>query len=508
MNFLQKISAIWRNISLVQRALLTAVVLTSVIVGGLLVYWARRPDMRLLYQDLGPEEASKITEKIAEQGIAYQLRNGGTSIYAPKENIYQLRLDMAKEGLPAGEQGGYRIFDDEKIGVSPFVQNVNLKRALQEELAKSIQMIDGVVHARVHIVSAKQALFTSESGGTTASVVIRLRPGYRVSALNVAAITHLVSGSVEGLQAKNVTVIDSTGRLLSGESDETMARGASTVADYKERVEQNLAAKVEDMLTTVLGPGRATVRVSAVIDMTSVNLVTETYDPTKKVAKKEEIKSNSETEPGSVPAEGEPIVPGGTKKDETVLTEYAVGKTVEQKVDLPGEIKSLKVAAVVDLSPEVAADANQPEAGAELAKIMQLSDVENLIRNALGLEQTDALTVVEARFHRPLESLVDEETSGGLDYIAIARQASLGIMAVCALLVLKVFSGSKKRTAAGVAGQLPEAQGAVGLLPAGTEAAGSEALALRREVAGVLQSNPERVRQLFASWLEEGAQPQ
>ncbi len=507
MDFLRKINAIWRNVSLVQRALLLAVLLTSVIVGGLLFYWARRPDMRLLYQDLGPEEASKITEKIAEQGIAYQLRNGGTAIYAPKENIYQLRLDMAKEGLPAGEQGGYRIFDDEKIGVSPFVQNVNLKRALQEELAKSIQMIDGVVHARVHIVSAKQALFQSDAGGTTASVIIRLRPGYRLSGLNVAAITHLVSGSVEGLQAKNVTVIDSAGRLLSGEPDETMARGASTVADYKERVEQNLAAKVEDMLTTVLGPGRATVRVSAVIDMTSVNLVTETYDPTTKVPKKEEIKSNSETEPGTVPAEGEAVVPGGTKKDETVLTEYAVGKKVEQKVDLPGEIKSLKVAAVVDLMPDVAADANQTQAGAEPTKIMQLPDVENLIRNALGLEQTDALTVVEARFHRPLESLVDEETSAGLDYIAIARQASLGIMAVCALLVLKVFGGSRKKAAA-AAGQLLQAQGAVGLLPAAAEAPASEALALRREIAGALQSNPERVRQLFASWLEEGAQPQ
>jgi flagellar M-ring protein FliF len=271
-----------------------------------------------------------------------------------------------------------------------------------------------------------------------------------------------------------------------------MARGASTVADYKERVEQNLGAKVEDMLTTVLGPGRATVRVSAVIDMTSVNLVTETYDPTGKVTKKEEIKSNSET-----------------KKDETILTEYVVGKKVEQKVALPGEIKSLKVAAVVDLSPDVAADANQAEAGTEVAKIMQLADVENLIKNALGLEQTDALTVIDARFYRPLESLVDEEAAGGLDYIAIARQASLGIMAVCALLVLKVFSGSKKKTAAAAAaGQLPQAEGAAGLLPAATEAGGSETLVLRREIAGALQNNPEQVKQLFAGWLEESSQMQ
>jgi flagellar M-ring protein FliF len=213
MGFFQKIRAIWEKISLVQRALLVAIVLTFVIAGGLLVHWARMPDMRMLYTDLVPEEASEITEKISEQGIAYELRNGGTAIYVPKENVYQLRLDMAKEGLPAGEQGGYKIFDNEKIGISPFVQSVNLKRALQDELARSIQMIDGVNQARVHIVNSEQTLFTSEAGKTTASVVLKLRPGYRLSSLNIAAITHLVSGSVEGLTSDNVTVIDSQGRL-------------------------------------------------------------------------------------------------------------------------------------------------------------------------------------------------------------------------------------------------------------------------------------------------------
>ncbi len=102
MSFLQKIQAVWDNISIVQRALLVAVVVTLGIVGALLFQWARRPDMRMLYQQLSAEEASKITEKISEKGIAYELRNGGTTIYAPKEHVYQLRLDMAKDGLPVG----------------------------------------------------------------------------------------------------------------------------------------------------------------------------------------------------------------------------------------------------------------------------------------------------------------------------------------------------------------------------------------------------------------------
>jgi len=107
MSFFQKIGAIWQKVSIVQRALLIAIVLTFVVVGVLLTNWARRPDMRMLYQQLSPEEASKITEKISEKGIVYELRNGGTSIYVPKEKVYQLRLDMAREGLASGEQGGY-----------------------------------------------------------------------------------------------------------------------------------------------------------------------------------------------------------------------------------------------------------------------------------------------------------------------------------------------------------------------------------------------------------------
>jgi len=497
MNFFQKISAVWQKVSLVQRALLIAVALTFIIAGALLTSWARKPDMGVLYSNLAPEEAAKITEKISEKDIEYKLANSGTTIYVPKQQISQLRLDMAKEGLPADTQGGYKIFDDEKIGVSPFVQNINLKRALQDELAKSIQMINGVVHARVHIVSTEQTLFTSEAGKTTASVVLQLKPGYKISALNIAAITHLVAGSVEGLEPELVTVIDSHGNLISGESGQTMATGAGTVADYRERVEQNLAEKVEGMLTTVLGPGRAKVKVSAEIDMTSVNTVTET--PIKGIPKKEEIKSTSETKSGPASSEGEPIKSADTKKDETIITDYQHGKTVKQEVILPGEIKSLSVAAFVDLSPP---DSNELNAGAEAATTMKLSDVEEIIKNAIGLKKTDPLKVVDTRFHRPaVEALVAEDQSRWPRYIAIARQASLGIMAVCALFVLRIFTGAKRKVGSTAAEQLLDGGGSAGLLPAGS--AGSEPSAMRKQITDTLQNNPEQARQLFASWLEE-----
>ncbi len=504
MNFFQKLNAIWQNVSLVQRALLIAIGLTFIIAGGLLIHWARRPDMGLLYSNLDREEAAKITEKISEKGTVYKLANGGTTIYAPKENIAQLRLDMAKEGLPEGGQKGYGIFDNEKIGISPFVQNVNLKRALQDELAKSIQMIDSVSHARVHIVSTEQTIFTSGSSQTSASVVLQLKPGYRPSALNIAAITHLVASSVEGLSCENVTVVDSQGHLLSSESDQIMAGGAGTVADYRERVEQNLADKVEGMLTAVLGPGRAKVEVSAEIDMTSSNIAKEIYDEGKKVPKKEEIKSESETEAAKASAESGVATPGSTKKGETIVTEYAVPKTVQQTVELPGEIKSLTVAAFVDLSPPKRNETDeskteQAESEAVAAAIMTISDVEEIIKKALGpkLKEED-LKVVDVRFNNPVESLIGKEEPGGLDFVAIARHSSLGVMAICALVALKMFRRAKRKAA--VTEQLPAAGGqTAGLLPA--EAPDSSVM--RRQIANILRSNPEQAQKLFSSWLEE-----
>jgi len=501
MNFFQKLVAVWQKINIVQRALLMAIVLTMGIIGAILTYWARRPDFQVLYAELVPEEAAKITDKIGEKGVHYELRNGGRSVYVPQEMVYQLRLDLAKEGLPAGERGGYKLFDDEKIGVSPFVQNINLKRALQDELSKSIQMIEGVAYARVHIVSNDQTLFSSGQQQTSASVVLKLKPGRRLGDGNIAAIANLVAGSVEGLKVENITIVDSDGRLLSSQADQSLGGGAGTVADYKQRVEQNLADKVEQMLQTVLGPGRATVRVSAEVNMTSVNMVTETYSPTGKVATKEEIKSNSETEP-STGGEGGKALAGGTKKDETVTTEYVVGKTVEQKAGVPGEVTALSVAAVVDLS---AADANQSEAAGQAAKIMQLSDVEKLIETSLGLDLKgkDSLKVVEAKFFRPAAIPDEEQQPKKLDYATIASHASLGITALCALLVLRIFAKARKKAAAEATAQLAAGAEAAGMLPGMTT--GAEPVVVRRQLAEVMRNNPDQARRLFTNWLQEKA---
>ena len=493
MNFLEKLRIIWEGVSLVQRALLIAIILTFVIAGGLLTRWASRPDMRVLYSQLDPVEAAKITEKISEKNIAYKLLNGGTTIYVPKEQVAQLRLDMAKDDLPSGGQKGYGIFDNEKIGVPPFTQKINLNRALQDELAKSIQMIDGVTYARIHIVSPDQRLFSSDGEQTTASVVIKLRAGYRLNSVNIAAITHLVAGGVKGLMAENVTVIDSQGQLLSRDSEGIADNGASSVQDFRERVEKNLENKVEDMLTAVLGPGRSSVKVSAVVDMNSISLITEKYDP-KGLTTKEEINENSKTDAETVLPSNEQTVAGGVEKESKTVSEMIYGKTVEKKIETPGKIQSLSVAAFVDLYPS---DPNQT------APIMAVADVNEIIKKALGPKlEEGGLKVVNIKFNRPVDSLISDDEGGGLDLVAIAGQASMGIMAVCALIALKFFSGSKKKVSSSITGrQLSDGESAAGqLAPGSTE---PEPVKIRRQIASALEDNPEQVKQLFVSWLEE-----
>jgi flagellar M-ring protein FliF len=347
-------------------------------------------------------------------------------------------------------------------------------------------------------------LFESEEDEPTASVILQLQPGHKLSALNIDAITHLVAGSVDRLEPNNVTVVDSEGRLLTDDFDDNMiASGADSVQDYRERIENNLSRKVEEMLNIVLGPGRASVKVSAIIDMKSIDSVKETYDSQGKVPIKEEIKQTKQTDPAQAAGEGEATITGGSKQDDTILTEYVTGKTIVRTTDLPGEITSLKVAAVVDLTRDQTASTEDGTETTEsqAVQIMQMTEVENLIKNALGLTTADSLTVVQADFYKPVIPVDIEEPSSTGRYLAIAKQASLGIMAICALLVFKIFGGAKSKAVAEVATQqLPQGQAAAGLLPAG---GGSESLVLRRQIATAMQNNPEQVKSLFMNWLTE-----
>jgi len=516
MNFLDKINAVWQKIGIVQRALLCAIVIACIITGSLLTKWATTADMRLLYKGLAPEEAGKVVDKIAEAGIEYKLGAGGTSVYVPEDQVYQLRLTMAKEGLPKETQGGYSIFDTEKIGVSPLVQQMNQGRAIQDEIAKSIQMIDGVTFAKVMLVMPEASMYSSSSKEATASVMLQIKPGWKLSSGSIAAISHLVARSTNGLKPENVTIVDDQGRLLTSNSDNNgVISSANTFMDYKTRVEKGLADKVQDMFDTVLGQGRGTVKVSAELDMTSSEIMRTTYE--KGIPRTTETTETTKLT-GNNGAEGEASAPANSETTEESTSDYVNPTTVTKTVEVPGKIISISVAAIVDLSPPKLPDSEEePKEGqdaaaaekAEVADVMTVEQVKDAIRNILGRQLLigkdgqERLTVENIAFARPAVPVMAE--SGLYEKImplmGIVRHASMGLMAVCALLVLKIFAGGKKKSGAegaGAEGQL--GGGGMGMLPApGGELTGT----YKQQISTALNQNPEQVKQLFASWLTE-----
>jgi flagellar M-ring protein FliF len=505
---IQNMRDFWLRIGLIQRVVLLTIVIAAVGAAVLLTGWARKPSMALLYSGLESEQASHIVEKIRDSGTAYELRSGGTAVYVPEERVYSLRLELAGQGLPGGDQRGYRILDEEKIGTSPFTQRLNYRRALEGEIAKSVQILENVVSARVHIVRPESTLFAGQEKSSSATVILKLKPGWRLSPGNVAAIVHMVSGSVENLKPDAVVVVDSAGNLLSGTYQDGVARGMGNFLDFKTQHEEYLSHKVEDMLAQVLGPGRATVRVSCTIDNTNATSTVETYEPSAKVTTKEETKSKSST--GGAPAEG---AAAGSTKDETNTTEYAVGRTVKQEVLAPGKITSTSVAAMVDLSPPPPPAATASgSAATPPAPTVKVADVELIIRSALGLKETDSIKVVDTPFSHATAAdapSADEEatTDKRAFYLDIARNASLGVLVLGALVALKIVTGgSKKRSNLMPVAGLPAGAAGAALAGGGTLAlppgAESDPALLRSRITAALQENPEEVKRLFLAWVE------
>jgi flagellar M-ring protein FliF len=485
--------------SLTRRVMLLAMLLAFGGAAVLLVNWARQPTMGLLYSHLSPEEAAKIVEKVRDEGSPYQLKEGGTAVYAPQEKVYALRLAMASQGLPAGEQEGYRILDDTQIGASPFFQRVNYNRAVEGELSKTIQTLDGVMSARVHVVRPENTLFAPEDKQASASVVLKLKSGRRLTSANVAAIVHLIAGAVEGLRPERVVVVDSGNNLLSGEVDNELAKKAGTFLDYKTQVEQYMANKAEEMLTAALGPNRVSIRVDATIDTTSVEQTVETYDPVNRVVAKEDLKTKS-----SIPATAEPNAKAGsTEKEETTTTEYLASLTKKRQTDLPGKVKAITVAALVDLSPP-AAPQGAKEAAPAPAPTITKEAVRDIIQKALGLPDPNSISVQETSFYKPAIAQVDTAAQEGMfskDFLLeMARRASLGVLVIGALLALKIFGGgsSKKLPAASTLALTGAGTQSAGLLTAET---GADPDLLRARITNALQENPEEVKRLFLTWV-------
>jgi flagellar M-ring protein FliF len=274
--------------ALTPRQLATILIVAIAVVAGVMGFshWERESGMRPLYTGLAPEDASAIVQKMHEGGVDYRITNNGTELLAPEDKVPELRLEMAGLGLPKTGRIGFEIFDKTNFGITDFAEHVNYRRALEGELERSIMAISDVQQARVHVTLPKDSVFTDAREPAKASVLVGLRPGTRLSAPNVVAITNLVSSAVEGLMPEAVSVVDMSGNLLSRPRREGLTDGTQITEaglEYKQAIEHDVAAKINSTLEPLLGPDKFRTGVSADIDMTSGEQSEETFDPAKSV---------------------------------------------------------------------------------------------------------------------------------------------------------------------------------------------------------------------------------
>ena len=390
---------------------LTMVIVILVGLGGIfgVVHWASSPDYVPLFSNLPPEDAGKIVDWLQENNIQYQLEQNGSRILVPKKNQYDARIQLAEEGMPSQRSTGYEIFDKTNLGMSEFVQKLNFRRALEGELSRTIETIDQISEARVHIVIPEPALFREKEKPPTASVALKLSS--KLSESQVNGISHLIASSVEGLEPSNITIIDTHGNVLSNTTDDDPLMAMTTTQiQLKQSLEQNLTDKVASMLDRLLGTDKSIVRVAVDMDFTKSDVTSEIYDPDQTAVRSEEIVENThqQQEQGQTnPADQTQAAtgPSNATNESNTITNYEVSKTVTNTSNQGGSLKRISASVVVDGVYEPVAGGGANETQYRDRTPQELDAIRNVVSGALGFDDTrgDQLSVVSMAFQEPAD---------------------------------------------------------------------------------------------------------
>jgi len=403
--------AIWQQLGLNQK--ITVAASGMLVIGTLVVvvFFTSRTDFALLYGGMDPKDAGEVIAVLEEQSIEYKAGAGGTSLHVPRDKVYQLRMTLANRGLPkaSGNGKGYELFDEKNtISMSDFVQQVNLKRAIQGELARSISKMSGVASAQVMVVMPETRLIIDDSRKPTASVMVTLRSEGILDSGGVNAIRVLVANAIPGLKHNNVSVVDNFNNTLSANDESgSFSAVANSRLTARRNMEIYLATKVRKMLTDVLGPDQVTVMVSADIDHDQITHMSERYDPsgsvTNSIIKLSEISGTAAANPGGVvgtptntnvsDANGSSGLANNNrdKREETYGINNSSSRT--NTVKASGEIRRLTASITV----------RQGTAARDAA---QMNVLTNMVKNALGADvgansiRNDEITVAEMIFNR------------------------------------------------------------------------------------------------------------
>jgi flagellar M-ring protein FliF len=441
-----------RNLGPMRLAVMGAVLMGMV---GFFVFLATRlatPSMVLLYGDLDTSDSAQIVNKLEAQKIPFELRQGGTQIMVPGDKALRLRLSLADQGLPSGGSIGYEIFNDQKtIGTTNFVQNVNLVRALEGELSRTIQTISTVKSVRVHLVLPRRELFSRERQQPSASITLRMGSAARLEKEQIAAIQHMVAAAVPGLIPARVSIIDNKGKLLARGFEEDPGDSMASKAEERRRAtESRLARTIEALLEKTVGSGKVRAEVKAEMDFDRVSTTDEKFDPDGQVVRSTQSVEESNK---SRDAEGQQPVSVGTnlpdpnatgseaasstasqnRNEETV--NFEVSKKVTNHVREAGIIKRLSVAVLIDGVRTKEKDGNPvytPRSEAEMELLA------TLVRGAIGFnaDRGDTVEVINMEYAEHIEEEPPLELFFGLDKNDLLRMAEVMVLSIVAILVI------------------------------------------------------------------------
>lgn len=446
---------IWKEMNFSARFLTVSFLVGAVI--GLVVWvnWIQKEEYGLLHSGRDTKEVGEIVNYLRDNDIPYQIKDRGMSVYVPADRIYDTKLSLATEGL-LQEKIGFEMFDEVKFGITSFAQKVNYRRALQGELARTISQLDPVESANVQVVIPEESLFIEEKKEPTASIVLKLKSRSSLSQQQIAGIVQLVSSSVEGLKHNNVTITDSEGNLLTFKESSSMISKNNEQLDLRKGIEEYYVAKATEIVSKVLGSGRAVVKVSADMEYKDIDEKHLVYDPDKKVPRSQRIitrVSGGSSGRGGSPGTDSNIRQvglvqeiGSSEEEETIQTQYDTSR-VERLVSQHGGVLSrLSVAILVDGKYETA-----EENGEKLRKYIPLpaatlNNIGALVKNALGISETrgDSLEVKNLQFSEE-EKFVAEAAEKN-PYVQMAMDNMSLIITLFTFVLFALIVVKKMRT--------------------------------------------------------------
>lgn len=399
-----------------QRTLFVGMV-TAVILGtAFLFYWALKPDYTLLFGSLHPDAAQEVVTQLEDEGVKYRIEDNGQSIFVPHTEVHSLRMKLASVSSPNSNVQGYELFDANSLGMTDFMQQVNKKRALEGELARSIISLDQVEFARVHLVLPERSPFQQTTVKASSSVIITLKQGQRLANDQVRGITSLIAGSVEGLDTEAITILDQAGNRLTENSDSNSDIASGNLQmQLRKSTESYLTERGQTMLDRVLGNGNSILRVSAEHDFDRLVRESDLIDPDSRLIISEDRRneSNSEENMQQVPVDeftpidqrGESVVVSRRDNETTSQTRnYEVNKTREIFEKTQGEIKKLSASVLLNYKQNTRVnEEGEEEKIAEPYSQEEIAEFSEVVRLALGMsrERGDELTITQIQFHDP-----------------------------------------------------------------------------------------------------------